>query len=72
MYRTGCEVTLLICAHDRVVVLVVLVVDEDHAFAGDQHADVAALAFDREQMVLDLDSGKLRHTGLSRRQPRKR
>jgi hypothetical protein len=46
--------------HDILVVLIELVVDEDHAFIGDVDRDVAAVALDLVQVVFDLVQSQLR------------
>ena len=47
-----------------VEVLLELVVDQDHAFAGDVHGDVAAVAFDLVEIVFDLVESQLRRRAL--------
>jgi len=44
--------------HDGVVVALVHVVDQDDALVGDVHGDVAALALDHVEVVLDLLRGR--------------
>ena len=46
--------------HDALVILIELVVDQNDAFVGDVDRDVAAVAFDLIQIVLDLVEGQLR------------
>src|ERR1017187_10238328 len=50
--------------HDSVVVLLEFIVHQDNALAGDIHGDVAAIALDHVQIVLDLAEGKRLRLGL--------